>query len=245
MQPERGNPKALILNALAETLVDSDGRRVEVELQAGLDEKELIALEKQLPGSLPSEIRELLLFARGLKFGSQWNANFTGFESGQFTDFLENSLALVLDGFGNSWNIDIHSNGEWGCVFFLCHDPPVIVVQAPDLCTFLDQIFDVGRAGHFDALTRIYRKQVRSIWRDEPYLVRARQLREEGDPILKDFAAHLEEDYLIADLRKCEIGSGFSWGLSGPDTVVKRLNEELVFAVRKKRTFLQKLMQRQ
>src|SRR5689334_8432785 len=58
---------------------------------------------------------------------------------------------MLPDGFGNFWVVDVDpETGVWGAVFFACHDPSVIVVQAPDLATFLQQLLDPKAAGALD-----------------------------------------------------------------------------------------------
>jgi hypothetical protein len=37
-------------------------------------------------------------------------------------------------------------NGAWGAVFFVSHDPPVIVIQAARLEEFLSQVLDPTRS---------------------------------------------------------------------------------------------------
>ena len=40
----------------------------------------------------------------------------------------------------------------------------------------------------------------------------------------------LEEDYRIIDMRRPKVGDGFSWGLSGPETLLRRYGYQTMFA---------------
>jgi len=36
--------------------------------------------------------------------------------------------------------------GAWGAILFVCHDPPVIAIQSPDLSSFLSQVLALGES---------------------------------------------------------------------------------------------------
>lgn len=237
-------PKETLMKALSENLRDRDERSLAIDLVSGMDAEELSKLEAEVPGPLPKRIRELLSFASGFEFGPVGNLSFAGVAAGQFVGFLH-GLALVVDGYGNSWNVDIkRTTGEWGPVFFVSHDPPVVVLQAAAIEVFMEQVFDIGRHHHLDALTYIRKEGVHRIWDDDPFLVPVTNLLDLRDKTLANFAAELSHDFRIADLRKAEFGSGFTWGLSGPNTIVKRAGDELVFAVQWKTGLLDRLLGR-
>ncbi len=74
---------------------------------------------------------------------------------------LAGSIPIMSDETGNYWTIDTAFDpSRLGPVFFVCHDPPVIVYQSHDLASFLDtllkgqpvistdgQIWSAGAAG--------------------------------------------------------------------------------------------------
>ena len=50
-------------------------------------------------------------------------------------------LPIAADGSGNFWVLDLTPDTvEVAPVFFHCHDAPVLLYQAPDLATFLDEV---------------------------------------------------------------------------------------------------------
>lgn len=66
------------------------------------------------------------------------------------------------------------------------------------------------------------------------------------DQDIKAFAQELEEDYRIIDMRRPKVGDGFSWGLSGPETLLRRYGYQTMFAYqyieRDNRPWWQKLL---
>src|ERR1043165_5700900 len=99
---------------------------------------------------------------------------------------------MLGDGCGNYWIVDVNpQTGAWGTVFFGCHDPSVIVVQAPDLQTFFTQLLDHPtldpRNAAIDAGMRI--------WYEDPWLRPVTELRDTADANADDaisaFAASL------------------------------------------------------
>ena len=115
-----------------------------VTLLPGLSEREIAQFQEQLPGPLPEEIRQLLLYSAGFDSKPQsirqraGSVHFTGHEGFELAEVFARSVPLLPDGCGNFWVVDINpQNGAWGSVFYACHDPAVIVVQARDLMTSL------------------------------------------------------------------------------------------------------------
>jgi hypothetical protein len=51
-----------------------------------------------------------------------------------------------------------------------------------------------------------------------------------GDEVLREFAKTLDERFTVVDLRRPQVGMGFSWGRHGPRTEVRRHGDERVFA---------------
>lgn len=105
------------------------------------------SFEAGLPGSLPTDVRELLSYASGFRFDRlKTDVDFLGSELFAFEEALPHGVPLLGDGFGNCWVLDVHpSDGRWGQVFYVCHDPLMVLVQAPSLAALLTQIFDAAR----------------------------------------------------------------------------------------------------
>jgi len=194
-----------------------------VALLPGLSEQELAQFRKQLGGSIPADIEELLLYSAGFDYKPIGTARFTGTEGFEFVEVFPRSVPLLPDGFGNFWVVDISpESGEWGCVFYACHDPAVIVVQAQELGTFLSQVLDPSPSNPRNTLNYVRKEAVTRIWKDDPWLVSVHDARSIEDPVVSSFARQLPDNFGLADLRPREVGSGFSWGLAGPNAEVRR-----------------------
>jgi hypothetical protein len=74
---------------------------------------------------------------------------------------------------------------------------------------------------------------VHGLWRDESSLIAQPVAASSSDAVLRELAASLAPDALIADLRQPTMGSGFAWGKFGPRTVVQRFGEHRLWALTK------------
>lgn len=195
-------------------------------------------LEARCGAALPTEIRELVEYAQGFSVDS-FSVRFGGEEPFEFEGAFPHSIPISHDGGGNFWVVDIAADGQWGAVFFVTHDPPVVVLSASDLGSFIAQAFDTPATAHFE------NQLVAKIWKRNPYVISREQALASADPVLRAFARELTEDYVIADLRDSVRGKGFVWGIAGPDTDVRRAGSELLFATEKrKRGMLARLFSR-
>jgi SMI1 / KNR4 family (SUKH-1) len=234
-------PWEILQSALRETLTDAGRTPLEIRLLPPLSQGELAQLETELGRKLPADLRELLVLCRGFEFSPVGTVDFSGGEMSVAIPFA--AIPVLPDGSGNFWVVDIEPEERSGSVMFWCHDPAVMVIQAPTLSEFVQQALGIGRPGHSDPLTFIKEERSRQIWADDPYLVRAAEARESADPDLAAFATELSGDFYIADLRKREIGSGFSWGRTDSD--VRRFKDKLIFGIEKKTSLFGKLFRRQ
>ena len=198
-----------------------------IRLQPPLSQDELAQVETEAGRKLPADLHELLLLCGGFE-SPAGTVDFGGRDMSLATPFA--SIPVLADGNGNFWIVDLEPDQHTGPVMFWCHDPAVMVIQAPTLSEFLQQIIDVGR--DTDRLAFIRKQRSHEIWASDPYLVPVEEARQSADPDLAAFAQELADSFFIADLRKCEIGSGFSWGKSDSD--VRRLKDKLIFGVEKK-----------
>lgn len=225
-------PAEVIRNALNEVFTDEDARPVYLKLEPGMSVRQVAELEDSLQLELPEEIRELLLFTSGFEFEPVGYVDFCDTGSFGFEEMFPVGLPLFGDGSGNFWVQDIRRDtGAWAGVFFVCHDPPVTVVQARSLAEFLEQIFDLGRPPHRSQLTEVRASAVHRIWRDDRLLT-VEDVGAVTDASLSAFAGQLEKGWGIADLRSAEVGVGFSWGRNGPETIIRRHQAEPIFAVK-------------
>jgi hypothetical protein len=130
-------------------------------------------------------------------------------------------LPIAADGFGNFWLLDLTPEAAWPVpVFFLCHDPPVVLYQSADLDAFLRDASEDSPLDE-DALF--------TVWRTNPgTLDHAAALA--ADAELHAFAAELDERFVFVDLRSPASGDGFSWGRYGPRTELRRHGYARLFA---------------
>jgi cell wall assembly regulator SMI1 len=230
---------------LNETLRDDKGRRVEWQLLPGLSDAEIAEAEARLATSFPPDVVDLLRFSRGFKLrdrrfyeaGPDEGGGTAAFVDRDWTGYpgwasepgdrrVPRGLEILSDICGNPWVVDIDASGRWGSVFYVSHDPPIIMYQARDLAEFLLEFF----------LYFTEREKSRWINPDENSfrrvpLLRASDLRNSGDAALRAFAGALEDADLLADLRARMIGGGFAWDHFGPGTGVRRHGQDLLFAL--------------
>ncbi len=136
---------------------------------------------------------------------------------------------------GNSWIVDVDPDeGRWGTVFFACHDPPVVVIQAADVGDFVAQILAIGR-GDGDETERIRGEAVDRVWLEDPFVVSKADAVNQGDAAVTAFAERVPDGLGIADLRAASPGAGFAWSRSGPEEHVVRSGSDLLFAAQPRR----------
>jgi hypothetical protein len=118
---------------------------------------------------------------------------------------------------------------ETASVFFLSHDAPVVLYQAPSLGRFLHETFRMSIPPHESLVDDVHEDRPFRVWRENPAaMARSRALA--ADDALRAFAAQLDDRFQFVDLRAPEIGMGFSWGRYGPRTEVRRHGFQRLFA---------------
>ena len=230
---------------LNETYISEDGDEYKIELLPGLTDNEIDNLAKELPtGQIPADIRELLKFSKGFEFYGIDEITFDGVGQFGFENIFPYSVQLGHDGFGNFWILDVDSKGNWGNVFYVCHDPAVVVKHSDNLSQFIKHIDEYGKDIRNSNLNIIHEKTVFDIWKNNNGFMDLAEARNSNDNTLKSFANSLADNFVIADLRQKENKSGFAWGKFGPkiDKAIK-CNDELIWGVEKpeKKGFFSKL----
>jgi len=221
---------------LTEQYVSEDGDEYKVELKEGLTDQQINELAKSLPtGQVPTEIRELLKFSSGFEFYGLDEVTFDGVGQFGFEKLFPNSVQLAGDGYGNFWILDIDNKGNWGSVFYVCHDPAVIVKHSENLTQFIEHISDFGKNGNKSNLDIIHEKVVMDIWNKNNGFIELEKARQSTETILKNFALSLPDNFVIADLRNKPIQSGFAWGKYGSNIDnAKRHENELIWGLEKR-----------
>ncbi|MCE3229686.1 MAG: hypothetical protein K0S32_4237 [Bacteroidetes bacterium] len=228
-----------------EIFITEDNEQWTLELRKGLSEKEISKLEESFPGNkLPDEYKELLKFTIGFEFYGAEAISFDAIDSFGFDGLFVHSIELGQDGLGNCWILDVDDKGNFGKVFFVCHDPAVIIQQSENLLQFLNHLgeYAVYPASH--KLITTDSPVPFDIWKNKQGLTDVAGYRQSPDPLLKEFALSLSDNYFITDLRNSLNGSGFAWGKFGADSEIKRCNHELVWGIgkhEKKKGFFSKL----
>ncbi len=234
---------------LTEQYFSEDGDEYKIELLPGLTDQEIDNLAKGIPsGQIPNDIRELLKFASGFEFSGLEEITFNGIGEFGFEEIFPNSVQLAGDGFGNFWILDIDQNGTWGNVFYVCHDPAVVIKHSNNLSEFIQHVDDFGKNGKSSNLDIIHEKSTMEIWQDDNNFIELENARQSSDTTLKEFALSLVDNFVIADLRNKPNKSGFAWGKFGPKIEnAVRHKSELLWALEKpikKGGFLSKLFGR-
>jgi len=242
-QPTDNKPKSAPMTPteqlkaiLNDKYVSEDGEDYKVELKPALTDEQINSLASKLPtGQLPNDIKELLKFSSGFTFYGPEEVTFDGIGQFGFENIIPNSVQLAGDGFGNFWILDIDSKGNWGSVFYVCHDPAVIVKHSDNLAQFIQHVDEFGKKGHQSNLDSIHEKVVMDIWsKDFGFVDKATALNS-NDETLKTFASKFTDNFIFADLRHKPIKSGFAWGKFGPNIDnAKRHETEMIWAFEKK-----------
>jgi hypothetical protein len=246
--PINMTPSEQLKSILQEKYISADGEEYQVELKPGLTDQHIKQLARQLPtGKMPTEIEDLLKFSSGFGFFVLEEVTFDGVEQFGFEEIFPNSVQLAGDGFGNYWILDIDKHGNWGNVFYVCHDPAVVVKQSNNLTQFIQHIDDFGKNGDQSNLDFIHEKAVIDIWYNNNGFIELDGARNSNDITLKVFALELPGNYVIADLRNKPNRSGFAWGKFGSNiNKVVRHETELIWGIEKpfKKGLLSKLLRR-
>lgn len=200
---------------ISEEFLDDEDEAYRGELLPGLLADELAALAAQVPtAALPQDIEELLRYSKGLTFGWLEEVRFDAFSDfGRLGLFLA-CVELTHDGAGNYWVLNINQAGQWGAVFYVCHDPQVIVKQADNLLDFLMQLQEYGRLKSASRFDEVYERLSSKIWQERAThtgLMKAAVLVASTDTVLRQFAAQQPSDFLIADLRTESATQGFAY----------------------------------
>lgn len=220
------------LRALAGArLRDEDGDEQIIELLPPATAEELLALEAGLPAPLPREIREALMVSKGLANGPLESFSLVDLEGFGLEEMFPYAYSIAHDGFGNYWVLDLlPTSTGWSPVYYVCHDPPVVVWQAATIDEFLQSAIAMWQPGPRSAVDLVHDDSTATIWRSNPLARPRDEIVNGADAALRSFAEAQPPTALIADLRNAATGDGFSWGVFGPRTDIRRWGTEPVWA---------------
>ena len=109
-------------------------------LLPGLNDAGLAALQARYPVPLPAELVTLAGVTTGVE--GLLDLDLTGVRHDvEVAELLPAGHPIATDGSGNFWVLDLTPDTvDVAPVFFVCHDPPVMLYQAPDLATWADAV---------------------------------------------------------------------------------------------------------
>jgi hypothetical protein len=215
--------------AVGSRLVDEDGDEVVVDLRPPVPDAEVAALQAGYPVPLPAELLQLLAVTRGTD--ALLDLDLTGrAHSVDTAELMPAGLPIAADGSGNFWVLDITPDtAEVAPVFFHCHDAPVLLYQAPDLATFLDEVVKKYVPPHASLVDDVREDRLYDVWRTRPGAMPQVAALSSPDLALREFAESLDPAWTIVDLRHRQPGMGVAWGCHGPRTRLARHGWERIF----------------
>jgi hypothetical protein len=218
---------------------------VKLELFPGLSNTELQDFPNQVPCRIPPEIAELLGTCRGF-YGTVDQVEFTGRDlMFEFDQVFSYGLPIAADGYDYFWVVDLHPDTTTsGPIYFACHEAPVILYQADSLEQFLSELFRMFEPPHQSLIDDVHEDRIAHVWQTNPGVLSYEQCLRSGDPILSAFARELGDSYQIIDLHLAKPGDGFSWDRYGPKTQIKRFGTHAVFAYKKSKSIISRLLGR-
>lgn len=222
----------LVRNATTLDLTTEDGDPAPWELSPGLSDAELASFEASLPCALPAEVRELLQCCSGVTSGAVEVVDFTGLSLDfEYTAIFPHGVPVAADGFGNFWVVDLQPGARsWGPIYFVCHDPAVILLQSVGMAEFLTELVKVNVPPYASPIHEVREDALFEVWSKNPGVRSYEESTGCDDLDVRAFAAELDATFQIIDLRRAPVGFGFSWGRYGPNTVVKRHGALAIFA---------------
>lgn len=226
-------PLEVILDAQTKHFETVDGDPVQIKVLPGLSEAEIDAFEAILPCPLPPQILRLLKVCRGLDETAVESVHFASHRVGTVWPTLAFPCGLPIahDGLGNHWVADLQPDStDWAPIYFLCHDPPVVLFQSPSLEQFLVELFNCWVAPFNSAVDDVQHDRNFNVWRRNPGVLQHKDCVRSRDEELSTFASQLDPSSQIIDMRVPTVGFGFSWGRYGPNTEVRRFGSRPIFA---------------
>jgi hypothetical protein len=174
-------------------------------------------------------VSALLRRTRGID-GLLEEIDFSGMLDGQaLDDLFPRTATIAHDGFGNFWVVDLlRENGAWGPIWFLCHDPPVALLQCDGLAAFLDELRGMFTPPGTSLIDDVHENRLFQVGRVHPGEVSAEET--VADPVAAAFAAELGSGWIVVDLRGAVPGMGIAWGRFGPRTELRRCGDLQLFA---------------
>ena len=213
---------------------DYEGEPFQILLKSGLSDIEIVKLKSNSPSkTLSKELEEILRFTRGFKIKKGFidEIQFDNFGDFWFEELIASNLTITHDLTGNFWIQEINQKGEWGKIYYVCHDPPVIIKQANSLCEFLNQLHEYLLIGEESFFSKVYDQISFNVYSGKGKLLDHNEALSSKDEKISQFASNYNSDWYIADLRNAKNGEGFRLESNYNETF--RLEDELIWALKK------------
>lgn len=222
--------KEAVERAFSAPYSSPDGGPFEVEFREPLTSFELDVIASEAGAPLPQDYREMAMLLGGID--CEYEFDLTGKGTGmKHEDLLPKSVTIALDGFGNSWEVDlVGSSAEQSMIYYLCHDAPVLLFQCKGIDVFLNYLVDTYAPPHRSMMNQVEDDKVFDVWRTNPGVVPVIEARKSGDSTIRQLAEQLDDNFMIVDLRDAPIGMGLSWGRYGPESRIVRCGALPIFA---------------
>ncbi|XVJ59381.1 MAG: SMI1/KNR4 family protein [Tepidisphaera sp.] len=208
------NPSSLsiIRAAASESLFDEEGQPLTLTLTDPVESSE----------SDP-DLSELLAACSGFKLGLWEDMNFVKTRysgTGDFLDsFFPDWIELCMEATGDDYVLElppVGSEGQPGPVWFVCHDPPAIVLIANTLAEFLKIFFDRFRKVRRYANTALDDAfdLAMKMWDNDMRGVPSSKAANSPDPELQALSRKLGPKAWIHDTRSMQPRQGFQWEIT-------------------------------
>lgn len=211
---------------------DRRGRPVRLTVLPACSAAEIAALQAQYDVPLPAELTSLLAATRGVAGLPDLDLVLDGSLAGgvELAELMPAPLPVAADRAGNFWVLDLTPDTtEAAPVFFACHDPAVLLYQAPDLATFLDEVLQRLSPPHRSVLDDVRDDRLFDVWGSRPGALGQPAALRAPDLALREFATTLDPAWTVVDLRQRQVGMGVAWGRHGPRTRLARHGWERIF----------------
>lgn len=196
-----------------------------------LSPAQLKELESTLPCPIPADVRELLSYCTGFAGCICDFVDLTG-KMGDFElrQVFPSGLPIAGDEDDNYWVVDLGPDSRtWSPIYYVCHDPKVIVFHTTSLQDFLVENLADEDGGPY-SLDLVHEEHPMKLWKSNPLERSRADFLGSGDEVLRAFAEPLAPEMKLVDLRTPKLGDGFAWGRFGEGTRVIRHASLPIFA---------------
>ncbi len=216
--------------------MSEDGDAYTLDFEPGLTDKELDSLRTKFPSNtIAGELIEILRETRGFPLYALEPAYFDSIDEFGNIELIPHSITLGDDGLGNFWVLDIKENGALGKVYYACHDPAVLLIYCDTLNEFFASLYEFYNNPRNNYLNTVHDDVVWDIDSTNPNVTEISEFRSNNDNLTPFLSEFVDDNWVVADLRKGTHKTGFAWGKFELNQYTRRHPDELVWIIQKKR----------